>query len=100
MSNVCLSLLCTESSRERMTEALLQIPELEFFVSTSASGHGLNHEQLNAREKVLGMASMTCVQALLRDADQKRVMTQLSQKLANTGVRYWVVPVLEQGAFT
>lgn len=100
MSKVCLSLVCLEPLRERLVEVLLHVPELELFVSTSAFAHGLSHSLLNAKEEVLGMASMTYVQALMAESDHAKVLNQLGGKLASTGVRYWITPVLEQGEFS
>lgn len=100
MSKVCLSLACLEPLRERLVEILLTVPELELFASSSAFAYGLSHSQLNAKEEVLGMASMTLVEALVPSAAQTTVLAQLRRALAGTGVRYWVTPVIEEGEFS
>lgn len=99
MSKISLSLLCTELLHERLIETLLHHHTLQLFVSSAASAHGLEHAKLNARESVLGMASMTLVNCLLISSELAEVLAYLRQKLAGTGIHYWVTPVAEQGEF-
>lgn len=100
MSELCLTLLCPPAQEERVLDMLLMIPEITVFTSSRAAAHGLHHASLSAGEQVLGLAVMTQVQALLSGPERDAVLAELKRKLAGSGLRYWLTPVLESGELT
>jgi hypothetical protein len=51
-------------------------------------------------EQVLGRGQAVYVQAIVASADKALLFEALHQQLSNTGLRYWVTPVLEAGQIT
>lgn len=100
MSDLCLTLLCPPAQEERVLDLLLMTPEISVFTSSRAAAHGLHHSHLSAGEQVLGLALMTQVQALLSGSEPDAVLAELKRKLAGSGLRYWLTPVLESGELT
>jgi len=97
MSELCLTLLCPPALEERVLDMLLMTPEISVFTSARAAAHGLHPSRLDAGEQVLGLAVMTQVQALLGGPDRDAVLAELKRKLAGSGLRYWLTPVIESG---
>lgn len=97
MSELCLTLLCPPAMEERVLDLLLMTPEITVFTSSPSAAHGLHPSRLSAGEQVLGLAVMTQVQALLGGPERDAVLAELKRKLAGSGLRYWLTPVLESG---
>lgn len=99
MPELCLTLLCPPAQEERVLDMLLMTPAVRVFTSSRSAAHGLHHSRLDAGEQVLGLAVMTQVQVLLSQTDQAGVLADLKMKLAGSGLRYWLTPVIESGEF-
>lgn len=97
MAELCLTILCPPPLAEQVLDTLLTMPEIQFFTSSLASAHGLEHSALNATEQVLGLARMTRIDALLVHAARETVVAQLSSELKGKRLKYWVSPVVEAG---
>jgi hypothetical protein len=97
MSEFCLTLLCPPAMEERVLDMLLMTPQISVFTSAPAAAHGLHPSRLDAGEQVLGLAVMTQVQALLGGPERDAVLVELKRKLAGSGLRYWLTPVIESG---
>lgn len=97
MSELCLTLLCPPAMEERVLDMLLMTPQISVFTSAPAAAHGLHPSRLDAGEQVLGLAVMTQVQALLGGPERDAVLAELKRKLAGSGLRYWLTPVIESG---
>lgn len=100
MPDLCLTLLCPPAQEERVLDMLLMTPEITVFTSSRAAAHGLHPSRLSAGEQVLGLAVMTQVQALLSGPGQDAVLAELKRKLAGSGLRYWLTPLIESGELT
>lgn len=100
MSELCLTLLCPPAVEEKLLDLLLMLPNTTVFTSTATAAHGLAHENLDQMEQVLGRAIATQVQVLLAAKDKEALLDTIQQQFAGTGMRYWLAPILEQGAFT
>jgi hypothetical protein len=99
MPDLCLTLLCPPALEERVLDALLMMSEVAVFASSAAAAHGLSHARLSATEQVLGLAVMTQVQVLLSDAQRPKILADLKQQFAGTGLHYWMTPIIEAGEF-
>jgi hypothetical protein len=84
---------------ERVFDTLLMLPGVAAFTSMTAAAHGLPHAQLSPAEQVLGKARMTQVQVLLGAGDHSTVLEHLRNQFAGSGLRYWLLPVIEAGEF-
>jgi hypothetical protein len=97
MAELCLTILCPPPLAEQVLDTLLTMPEILFFTSSPASAHGLDHSALSATEQVLGLAKMTRIDALLVHAVRDQVMSQLSNELAGSRLKFWIAPVVDAG---
>ncbi len=98
MSDICLTLLCPPGIEENLLDLLLMTPHAAVFTSTKTAAHGLTFGRLSAMEQVLGRASAIQVQLVLPEADRGPLLERLKREFAGTGLRYWLMPVLESGA--
>ena len=92
-----LTLLCPPTLEEKLLDALLMMPQVVVFTSTPTAAHGLISGRLNAMEQVLGRALVTQVQVLLTATDKDAVLGILQRDFAGAGVRYWIMPVTQEG---
>lgn len=99
MTKLCLTLLCPPTLEEKLLDTLLLSPQAAVFTSTPTAAHGSAAGQLSPAEQVLGRAVATQVQVLLVAADKEALLNTIQQQFAGTGMRYWLAPILEQGAF-
>ncbi len=99
MSECCLTLLAPPAIHERLLDALLVTAQVSLFSSSAAAVHGLADHRMAANEQVLGRAAMTQVQVLLSLRDRETVLAGLAEQFADSGLRYWVTPVLDAGEF-
>jgi hypothetical protein len=92
-----LSLLCPSTLEEKLLDVLLMLPQAVVFTSTPIAAHGLISGRLNVMEQVLGRALVTQVQVLLSATDKDDVLSMLQRDFAGVGVRYWIMPVTQEG---
>ena len=97
MSELCVTLLCPPVIEEKLLDLLLMSSTTAVFASTPTAAHGLAHEELNQMEQVLGRAQAVQVQVIIADVDKAPLLEALRRQFSNTGLRYWVTPVLEAG---
>ncbi len=99
MSEICVTLLCPPAIEEKLLDLLLMSSATMVFTSTSTAAHGLAHEHLNQMEQVLGRAQAVQVQVVVAAGHRAPMLDALRRQFANTGLRYWVTPVLDAGEF-
>ena len=92
-----LTLLCPSTLEEKIIDALLILPQVVVFTSAPTAAHGLISGRLSVMEQVLGRALVTQVQVLLTAADKDVVLSVLERDFAGVGVRYWIMPVSQEG---
>lgn len=97
MSDICLTLLCPIAHQEHLIDHLLLASEVQVFASSNGAAHGLHPRELSASEQVLGQARVVQITALVSKADSETVLAALKHKFAGTGLRYWLLPVIEAG---
>lgn len=100
MSELCLTLLCPPEVEEKLLDLLLMSSNVRVFTSTPTAAHGLDHEQLDQIEQVLGRARATQVQVIVGAQDKAALLAAISRQFVGTGLRYWVMPVVEAGELT
>ena len=92
-----LTLLCPPALEEKLLDALLMLPQVVVFTSTPTAAHGVA-SGLSAMEQVLGRALVTQIQVLLALADKDLVLSTIRRDFAGAGVRFWITPILHEGA--
>ncbi|HTH60720.1 MAG TPA: DUF3240 family protein [Paraburkholderia sp.] len=99
MSDYCLNLLCPRAAEEHVVDTLLAIGETGVFASVCARAHGLAPNELSTSEQVSGRSGATLVQALVSKHRLPSLVVRLHGDLARSGVRFWITPVIQHGAF-
>lgn len=97
MSELCLTLLCPPAIEEKLVDLLLMLPKATVFTSTRTAAHGLAHEYLDQAELVLGRARATKIEVLFGADDKTALLEVLGRQFSGTGLRYWVMTVVEAG---
>ncbi len=97
MTEVCLYLLAAPELEEKLLDQLLMHPQLPNFVSQSASSHGGHLNDLDQSEQVLGRGNAVLIQVQLTLNDANDLINTLRGDFANSGVLFWVVPILTRG---
>ena len=97
MTELHLTVLCPPEIEEKLLDFLLLTPEVRMFISAPTAAHGLRLGDLSPAEQVLGRARMIKVEALLSDEHKDALLTVFRRTFARTGVRYWLLPVVESG---
>lgn len=100
MPDVCLTLSFPIALDERVFDALLHLPEIGVFTSTSGAAHGMPHALLSAREQVRGHAAITLVHTLVAQTSLDALLASVRAQFGGTSLRYWVMPILAQGDFS
>lgn len=98
MTDVCLNLLASPSLEEKLLDCLLVHPKVPIYVSQSAASHGGHIDDLDQTEQVLGRGDAVLIQALLTADDAESLVAELRITFANSGVMFWIVPILTKGA--
>jgi len=99
MTDYCVNLLCPLAVEEQVIDTLLAIGETGVFASASACSHGFAPGELSTGEQVSGRSRATLVQVLVPKRRVASLIVQLQGDLARSGVRFWITPVIQQGAF-
>lgn len=97
MTRCCLTLLCAPELEEKLLDLLLVEAPSEVFTSAPSFTHGLHPQHLDPVERVLGRGHSMHIQLLLEQATAEALLGRLRSQLAGTGVRYWLLPVLDEG---
>lgn len=97
MTDVCLSLLGAPELEENLLDHLLMSPAVATFTSQRIASHGGHPAELDPGEQVLGRGEAVLVLAVLDAADVERLLVELREAFAGSGLRYWQCPVLSQG---
>lgn len=97
MSDLNCSILCPPDVEEKLLDRLLiEFPD-EMFISTPTFAHGIAHRAMNRHEQVLGRARALLIQIVLNPGEWQTLRKLLTRDFAGTGVRYWIMPVSEEG---
>ena len=97
MTEVCLHLLAEPSLEEKLLDHLLMHPAVPTFVSQRAASHGGHSSALDQSEQVLGRGDAVLIQALLSAADAEGLLAELRGSYAQSGVLFWILPVMTRG---
>lgn len=97
MSELCLTLLCPPEIGEKLLDLLLMSSSTTVFTSTATAAHGLDHENLDQTEQVLGRAQAMQIQVIVAAAAKAALLEAIRRQFAGASLRYWVTPVIEAG---
>lgn len=82
---------------EAMVDCLLTFETAQGFSSFPVSAHDHRNQGLSLAEQVTGRQRKIRFQMYIDKQHLAALLTKLKADFPNTGMHYWVVPVLEQG---
>lgn len=98
MADVLLTLIMPNNLAQHVEDLLLSRPDLvPGFTVNAAEGHGSVIPLIEDGELVAGHAPRTVMRTVGPEADKRAVLALIKQKLPNTNIFYWLVPVIDKG---
>lgn len=82
---------------EAVVDCLLAIESADGFSSLKVNAHTDKHDNLSLAEQVAGRQEQIRFQMYVPEQQLKVLIEQLKQDFSDSGIHYWVLPVLESG---
>lgn len=82
---------------EAVVDCLLAIDAVDSFSSQVVYAHSSEHNALSLAEQVAGRQKQVRFQMYVPEQQLSVLLQQLREHFSGSGMRYWVVPVLESG---
>ena len=93
-----LTLIVPWAWQEAVEDLLLAHPEMvPGFTATPSNGHGSEARLVSAMERVRGHARQMRFQLVASEAQARQILALLSPRFDNSGIFYWLLPVIEAG---
>lgn len=83
--------------RDDVVDCLMGCEDVSGFNMTTMSGYSKEHSQYDLREQVEGYRQFFKFEVMHSRAQQGELLSALRPVCASANIRYWVVPVLDQG---
>ncbi len=84
---------------EMVVDCLLMLEFEQGFSSLTVSAHHHENKGLSVSEQVTGRQKRIRFQMYVNGTDLAKLLVQLREEFAGSGIQYWVAPVLENGEF-
>jgi len=97
MTDCCLTLVAPPELEDKLLDLLLVQAGDAPFTSGVVDSHGGASQALSMLEQVRGRRRACQVQVLLAAGRCQVLLQLLRSQFAGTGLRYWVLPVQEEG---
>lgn len=91
-------LMAPARRRDDIVDALMTLESISGFSVSPAAGFSRAHSQLDQRERVQGFGNYERFEVLCDSAGQDAVLVALQAMVGRDRFRYWVLPVLGEGA--
>lgn len=95
--NCLLTVIVSPSIEEAMTDWFLSREDVTGFSSHLIFGHGVSEHSMTLSEQVVGKQKEVAFHLHLPHDRAHRLITALRKEFAQSGVHYWLVPVLDAG---
>ncbi len=96
-NNVLLSLVVPPLLEDTLVDLLLEHNTVNGFTSHPINGHGISLHSLTPAEKVSGRQRQILFQTYLASEYCDELITNLNSHLPDSGIHYWVTPVIKAG---
>lgn len=83
--------------RDDVVDCLTACDGISGFNMTTMAGFSKEHSQYDVREQVEGYRQLFKFEVMHSSAQQSSLLAALRPVCSSANIRYWVVPVLEQG---
>lgn len=85
------------SLEEAMVDCLLAFENAQGFSSYPVYAHDNLHETLSLAEQVSGRQKKIGFQLYIEHSALSKLLEHLKAEFSGAGLRYWVMPIIEQG---
>ena len=92
-----LTLIAPVGLEEPLVDWLLEHASNHGFCSGPINGHSASHESLTVAEQVSGRQRQIRFEVHAQEGEVNLMLERLRGDFADTGIRFWVVPLLESG---
>ncbi len=92
-----LSLVVSPLVEDTLVDWLLARDEVPGFTSASVNGHGSSEHSMSHAEQVSGRRLQAVFRLHLPVAQAESLVAELKQDFGNSGIHYWLAPVLVCG---
>jgi hypothetical protein len=86
------------SLEEAIVDCLLTFETEDGFSSFPVSAHDHKNQNLSIAEQVAGRQDQIRFQMYIPEEDLRVLLDKLKKEFSGSGVRYWVLPVVENGS--
>ncbi len=86
------------SLEEAIVDCLLTFETEDGFSSFPVSAHDHKNQNLSIAEQVAGRQDKIRFQMYIPEEDLRVLLDKLKKEFSGSGVRYWVLPVVENGS--
>ncbi|MGB4811509.1 MAG: DUF3240 family protein [Methylophilaceae bacterium] len=98
MTPCLLTLITSPSLEEAMIDWLLMQTEISGFSTSKIDGHGAREKSYSALEQVTGRQKKLQFVVHTETTIAAELVAQLKQKFKNTGLHYYITPIIEFGS--
>ena len=97
MKECLLVIIVSPKLEEEMVDWLLEKDDLSGFSSMSINSHGSDITELNIAEQVTGRQHKIMFHVYGKENSMPTLMDELKMRFKNTGLQYWLMPLLTSG---
>jgi hypothetical protein len=85
--------------KDDVVDTLIGLEDISGFNLETIAGYSREHSQFNIREQVEGYRQLFRFEIMHKSDQQERLISSLRPVCAGPHLRYWIVPIVEQGHF-
>ena len=85
--------------KDDVVDTLIGLEDISGFNLETIAGYSREHSQFSIREQVEGYRQLFRFEIMHRSDQQDRLISSLRPVCAGPHLRYWIVPIVEQGHF-
>jgi len=94
---ILLSLVVSPLVEDTLVDWLLARDEVPGFTSAAVNGHGSSSHAMSLAEQVSGRRRQVLFQLHLSAVQAQSLVAELKRDFGNSGIHYWLAPVLACG---
>jgi len=94
-----LVLIAPVEMKDDLVDVLMEIDFISGFSLSLIDGYSREHSHYDINEQVEGYRKFYRFEVLHRQQEQEKVLTSLKKDCSNGSVRYWILPVINEGRF-
>lgn len=92
-----ITIIVTPDIEDTIVDWLLEQPAIERFISYPVKSYNKDHSTYNVIEEVTGWKHKISFRVLFPKDEVPRVIAEMKDKFANSGIYYRITPFLDEG---